>query len=375
MASNSSRKSGSSDSRKAHNPRKAASRKQSPDSTSQSSRKLGGNPRGRKSVDGSAGKDAKGLRQTTSRRATRVTSADIPYPSATIGELQRAREKAERKQEKVTRRQQESGHAGPARAKMSTMGKMLLAGAILLGILIIAAISVFALSKTDTFRIENLSVKGADHLTEQETSALMDLPKDATLFSIDAEAIKQSLLRDSWVEDVDVVRVFPDTLEVNVTERKVGAIVEVPSASSQTFQNWAISTDGTWLMPIPTRDSEVGSSLAQAIYDDAEECMTIGGIESGVAPEIGAKCTDENVLNALAIASGMTTELAGRVKSVIAADAESTMITLDNNVEIAFGTADNIREKERVCLQILQDNPTTVYINVRVADRPTWRAA
>ena len=50
-------------------------------------------------------------------------------------------------------------------------------------------------------------------------------------------------------------------------------------------------------------------------------------------------------------------------------------ITLESGVEIAFGPAQSIREKERVCLQILNDNPGKVaYINVRVVDRPTWRS-
>ena len=40
-----------------------------------------------------------------------------------------------------------------------------------------------------------------------------------------------------------------------------------------------------------------------------------------------------------------------------------------------FGTAEDIRDKERIVLQIMADNPGKVsYINVRVPDRPTWRA-
>ena len=37
--------------------------------------------------------------------------------------------------------------------------------------------------------------------------------------------------------------------------------------------------------------------------------------------------------------------------------------------------AEDIRDKERIVLQIMADNPGKVsYINVRVPDRPTWRA-
>ena len=95
----------------------------------------------------------------------------------------------------------------------------------------------------------------------------------------------------------------------------------------------------------------------------------------GTSPETGAFCTDENVNNALDIVAGMTTSLADQVVLVKATDAESTKLTLDNGVEIAFGKAEDIREKERVCLEIMEQNPGSVaYINVRVVDRPTWRA-
>ena len=103
--------------------------------------------------------------------------------------------------------------------------------------------------------------------------------------------------------------------------------------------------------------------------------LHITDVPYGTTAETGTKCTDGNVNNALAIVSGMTTELAGQVKTVSATDAESTKLTLESGVEIAFGPAQNIRDKERVCLQILNDNPGKVaYINVRVVDRPTWRS-
>ena len=61
--------------------------------------------------------------------------------------------------------------------------------------------------------------------------------------------------------------------------------------------------------------------------------------------------------------------------STTAGVAESTRLTLESKVEIDFGVAEDIREKERICLQLLADNPGKVaYINVRVVDSPTWRA-
>lgn len=246
---------------------------------------------------------------------------------------------------------------------------------IIIAVIMVAVIALAAISNTGAFRIQNVQVEGADHLTDEEVGALVSIPEGATLLNVDADGIEASLIRDSWVESVDVTRVFPDTLQINVHERRVGAIAEVPIGTNQTIQRWALAEDGMWLMAIPDRSSELGQKLSEQIYADADAALDIKGVPYGVEPKIGAYCTDDSVLNALSIINGLTTDLADEVKSVTATDEESTLLTLKNNVEIAFGTADNVREKERICNQIMEDNPSVVYINVRVPDRPTWRAA
>ncbi len=243
------------------------------------------------------------------------------------------------------------------------------------GVIVLALVSLFLLSQTKAFEIKSIDIKGTDHLTSQEVSALVSIPQGTTLLNVDPDSISSSLLRDSWVEGVEVKRVFPDTLQIDVTERKIAAIVEVPTGSAQIIQKWAVADDGTWLMAIPDRSTEIGSNLSEKIYEDAEQALHITDVPYGVKPAIGEKVNDDSVLNALSIVSGMTTELADQVKAVRAAQPESTLLTLGSNVEIAFGAAEQIREKERACLQILEANPKVVYINVRVVDRPTWKAA
>lgn len=245
-----------------------------------------------------------------------------------------------------------------------------------LAILAAIAVGVVALMNVPVFVIENVDVQGADHLTDEEVSHLVTVPEGTTLLGVDADGIANSLKRDAWVEEVQVNRVFPSTLEVAVTERQVGAIIEVPTGSTQLIQMWAISTDGMWLMPIPARDSDVGKNISPRIYEDADSAMRIVGLPTGITPEIGAYCTDDAVNNALSIVDGMTTELADQVRTVSAADPSSTLITLNNGVQIAFGDAENVREKERICLEILDKNQGKVaYINVRVPERPTYRVA
>lgn len=225
------------------------------------------------------------------------------------------------------------------------------------------------------FAITSVKVNGADHLTNDEMAILAAVPQGTTLLNVDTSSVANSVDRDAWVADVSVNRIFPDTLEINVTERQIAAIVEVAADNAKVTQMWAIASDGMWLMEIPARDSELGATISPQIYEDADRVLHITGVPFGLTPEVGTYCADGNVNNALAILDGLSTELADQVKTVTATDAASTCLTLDNGIEIAFGTAEDIRDKERIVLQIMADNPGKVsYINVRVPDRPTWRA-
>lgn len=381
MASRSSRKSGSSGSSKRVQTRHAPVRSGSPRAARSSARSsasartaapsVRASSRSSRSVSTRASASV-GTRKGGTRRqgsisasfadmAAGVPAAQVGGTTRTVGDIRKAARRERR---------------ASAAQRVAKAGRIpLIVIGIIVAVIMVAVIALAIISNTGAFRIQNVDVVGADHLTDEEVSALVSIPEGATLLNVDAEGIESSLIRDSWVESVDVTRIFPDTLQIKVNERPVGAIAEVPIGTNQTIQRWALAEDGMWLMAIPDKTSELGQKLSSQIYDDADAALHIKGIPYGVEPKIGAYCTDASVLNALSIINGLTTDLADSVKTVTATDEESTLLTLENNVEIAFGTADNVREKERICNQIMEENPSVVYINVRVPDRPTWRAA
>ena len=288
-------------------------------------------------------------------RSGSLAPTERSVTSVRLGDMRRD---AERERTKATRR------------------KRLVVAIAAVAVVVALVVGLVALLRAPVFVIESVDVQGADHLTAEEVAHLAPVAQGATLLNVDADGIVAGLKRDAWVQDVTVNRIFPSTLQVLVTERKVGAIIEVPTGSTQFIQLWAIAPDGMWLMPIPAQDSDVGKGISPKIYEDVDAAMRIVGLPSGIKPEIGAYCTDDAVNNALHIVDGMTTELADQVRTVSAADKDSTLIKLDSGVEIAFGTAENIRDKERICLEILSKNEGKVaYINVRVPERPTWRSA
>lgn len=223
--------------------------------------------------------------------------------------------------------------------------------------------------------VSKVTVSGVEHLTAEEMTELAAVPQDATLLRVDTAAIEDNLKTNAWVQEVKVERVFPDTINLNITERKIAAVVEVTVDNSQTTQTWALGQDGMWLMQIPDRNSEEGQQTAEKVYLDAEAALTITGVPYGTAPEAGTMCSHDNVTNALSVLGSMTTELADRVVGVDAASSDSTTLILDNGIEVVFGDSSDIREKERVVLSLMEKYPNQIsYINVRVVNKPVWRS-
>lgn len=245
-----------------------------------------------------------------------------------------------------------------------------------IGIALLVVVAVlFGLYLSPLFGIANVTVTGVSHITATAMAELAAVPVDSTLLRVDTAGIKSRLLTNAWVKDVAVKRVLPSTLELAITEREVAAIVQVPSEDGGSTRNWAIASDGIWLMDIPDQGSDEAANVSSQVYADAESALKITNVPYGVSPQVGSACTDESVLNALSIVSGMTTSLKERVASVNVSGVDNTVLTLDDGVQIAFGDDESIRDKERICLELLEQHAGSIsYINVRTPDRPTWRS-
>ena len=264
--------------------------------------------------------------------------------------------------------------AARSRKKRSSLRLRIIVG-VVITLVVALAVGFFALYSSNMFAITKVTVSGVSHLTAEEMTELAAVPQDSTLIRVDAGGIEQRLESNPWVQSASVERVFPDTLNLNITEREIAALVYVQVDTQQTTETWALSADGMWLMEIPDPASEEGQAIASQVYEDVNNALVISDVPYGSEPEAGTLCTNANITNALGIIDGMTTELGEQVRRVSASSNESTTLILESGVEIAFGDSSNIREKERVCLQLMQDNPGQIaYINVRTPDRPIWRS-
>lgn len=317
-----------------------------------------------------AGQSSNAPKRRTSTRASQAGGQRLQ--TVRIGDINR---------EAAQRRAQARVNAGGTNAQMASARAQhnyrvyLVRILAVLGLIAALVVGYIAAYNSSLFTIEEVSVKGVEHLTATDLQNLAGVEQGNTLLRVDTESIRKALMVDAWVQDVKVNRIFPHTLELDVTERTITAVVKVPSQDGSTTVNWAIASDGMWLMPIPEKGTDAAKLVTDKVYEDADKALVISDVPYSTKPEVGTYCSDANVNNALAIVAGLTTELADKVVAVKAAEAESTTVTIKDGPDIVFGTPDNLREKERVCLQIMEQHPDGVsYINVRSVDRPTYRA-
>ena len=81
--------------------------------------------------------------------------------------------------------------------------------------------------------------KNGSHLSEGFVSQVLSPYIEETWVSVDIDGIKNDLLMEPWVESVDIRRVFPDKIRVDITEKEAVAVygyAGLISSKGQVFQ-------------------------------------------------------------------------------------------------------------------------------------------
>ena len=331
------------------------------------------------------------------------------------------------------RRQQRQQQAAARRANVNSAGRRLLNRVILvlLGLALLLA-GGFILYHSPAFTISQISVEGNQYLSNEQVIALAAVPENSTLLRVNPSIVAENIAADIWITEVKVRRGFPSTLNIVVTERQVAAVVEISSTSLNTpNQEWLLSSDGIWLAqyqrPAASEqtaaagtpddgsdqqaggqqgegqtaqtDAQGGQAEEQAAAADGagqsdgdstqfgpaarepkqpgfEQTTRLTEVSRTVRPVVGESVSDGGLSNALAIINGLSAELRLQIQHISAPDRVRTTLTLTNNVSIAFGAAEDIAAKEQVIKALLAEHQGKItYINVRVPDRATYRAA
>jgi cell division protein FtsQ len=225
------------------------------------------------------------------------------------------------------------------------------------------------------FQITSItSVAPTEHVTANDIAALAALPGGTTMFTLDRQALEESLLSDPWVASVAIERNFPHSLLIAVTEYEPAAVVMLASG----LEAWYIASDGTWLEEFPlaqAADGEVSSTADLVRTEAAAQGLTyVCEVGSQVRPEAGTVCDDAAVLGVLAYLEGFSESFRGAVLTAKASSEASISVVLSSGIEVSLGAPTDIALKEEVVNALLAEYPGQVtYVNARTPDALTWR--
>ena len=97
------------------------------------------------------------------------------------------------------------------------------------------------------FRIASVAVVGRKQLTQDEVLAIGGVTGRSSLLFIDAATVRNKLKESPWIADATVLKLYPDRLQIEVTERRPYALLQENGALS------VIAEDGQVLEPFVAR--------------------------------------------------------------------------------------------------------------------------
>jgi cell division septal protein FtsQ len=177
------------------------------------------------------------------------------------------------------------------------------------------------------------------------------IARDGTVTSPPTGEIRAALARFPWVERVDVSRVFPRAIRVDVTQAKAVAVA-VPDRGPRML----LSPEGRVLGPAPSR-----AHLARIRV-------------SGTAPPAGARLADPQSRVGLELAAALGPALSARLRAV-RVRAGALAAHLAAGPDLRLGPPDDIERKARAIVAVLdrltpEERRSAAYIDVSVPDQP-----
>jgi cell division protein FtsQ len=98
-------------------------------------------------------------------------------------------------------------------------------------------------ANTAGFRIAAVSLTGPKEVSREEVLTTAGVTGRASLLFLDADAARERLMANPWIADAAVLKLYPDRLQITITERKAFALWQENGRVS------VVADDGTVLEP------------------------------------------------------------------------------------------------------------------------------
>ncbi|HKM87624.1 MAG TPA: cell division protein FtsQ/DivIB [Xanthobacteraceae bacterium] len=120
------------------------------------------------------------------------------------------------------------------------------------------------------FRIAAISLTGSKEVSREEILTSAGVTGRASLLFLDADVARTRLMSNPWIADAAVLKLYPDRLQITITERQAFALWQKDGRVS------VIAADGTVLEPF-VEDRYIGLPLVvgQGAQHEAKEFLAV----------------------------------------------------------------------------------------------------
>lgn len=189
--------------------------------------------------------------------------------------------------------------------------------------------------------VQSVQIRGTGVLTPAQVRSAADVPIGRPLARVDLEAIADRVRTLAPVQDVEVHRIWPDRIGIEVTERTTVAVVEVGGRIR--------GMDATGVLFRDYRTAPAAVPMVRADLSVATDALA----------------------EAATVAASLPAQLARRVDHIEVATIDEITLHLRDNRVVRWGSAERSAVKARV-LSALLSRPGRTY-DVSVPGQPTVR--
>lgn len=108
------------------------------------------------------------------------------------------------------------------------------------------------LERSGVFSVRRVTVQGNRMSSEAQIRTLADIKQGVQLFDVTVEEVAERIRQHPWIDQVEVERVWPDTLTVRVTEHRPLAMINIEGEEQGLYY---LDYQGTVFVPVdPLQD-------------------------------------------------------------------------------------------------------------------------
>lgn len=203
------------------------------------------------------------------------------------------------------------------------------------GVLVVLVILIagFLFLNSSFFTVTAIVAQGNKYMSSEEIYTVANIPEHSNIFRLNLSDVKERLARDLRIAQVSVSRQFPNTIIINMTERKPLAYV----ASSYGF----VELDK--------------QGIVLAAYKNIKKIRVpmITGVRLDTA-YVSDQIDNQSVLHVLGYLANLDEETLDQLSEINVTEGKLNAYT-NNSIQIRIGTVDKLMEKAKLTQNMLKE--------------------